>query len=104
MFLHEQSVWARRMHRNPVHAMADFRVWIRHELRVQTAVDRFPGFAGVVRPKSARRGNRDEHSLRIFWIDQDAVQAHTARAGLPLRPGVMLSKTGKFVPRFAAIF
>src|SRR6266496_4684184 len=39
MFLHEQRVRARRMERDPMHAMANFRCWIRKKLRMQAVID-----------------------------------------------------------------
>src|ERR1700736_5151692 len=66
MFLHEERVRLRRMHRDPMNTMTNLCVWIGHELRMQTTIDRFPGFTPIIGPERARRGDRDEDSLRIF--------------------------------------
>ena len=70
-----------------MNTMTDFRGRIGNVLRVQTFVDRFPGFAAIIRPERARRGNRDEHSLLILWIDQESC-ADTFR----LRPAATLGR------------
>src|SRR5438309_5106131 len=92
------------MHRDPMHAVADFRVWIWNVLRMQSVIDWLPGFAAVISAERTRGRDRDEHSLSIFRIDQNRVQTHSARARLPLRAGIVLTEPGKFVPRFAAVF
>src|SRR5438874_13841065 len=104
MFLHEERVRFGWMHRDPMDAVPDFRVRIGNVLRMQTVVDRFPTYSGVVGSERARGRDRDENALRIFWIDQDRVQTHPACARLPFRPGIVLTETGKFVPRRPAIF
>jgi len=71
---------------------------------MQSVIDWLPGFAAVFGAKRARGRDRDEHSLRIFRIDQNRVQTHSARARLPFRTGIVLAETGQFVPRFAAVF
>ncbi len=55
MFLHEQRSRTRPVHRNPVHAVADFGRRFRHNLGVQPFVDRPPRRARVVSPEHARR-------------------------------------------------
>ena len=55
VFLHEQSIGARRMTGDAVHAVAHVRIRIGNVLRVQPAIDRFPGFSSVVGPKRAGR-------------------------------------------------
>src|ERR1700731_5260666 len=104
MLLHEQTVRARWMHRDVMHAMTDFRVWIRNVLRMQTLVDRLPTFSTVVGTKCACRGNRDEDSLRIFRVEQNRVQTHSACARLPLRSGAVTAQSGQLFPRLPAIF
>src|SRR4029077_2974807 len=92
------------MHRDTVDAMSDLCRRIGNVLRVQTPIDRFPGLAAVIGAKRACRRDRDEHSLWILRIEQNRVQTHSARARLPTRSGVVLTQTGKLVPRFAAVF
>ena len=104
MFLHEKRIRLRRMQRDAMHAMPDFRVRIGHELRVQTSIDRLPRFAAVIRAKGARGGDRDENSSRIFWIEQDRVQTHSACARLPLRAGIVFAQSRQFLPCRAAVF
>src|SRR5207302_8851231 len=82
VFLHEERVRTRWVQCDPVNTVADLRIGIGNVLRMQTAIDRLPGFAAVIGAERARGGNRDEYSLRIAWIDQDRVQTHPARARL----------------------
>src|SRR5262249_24277559 len=88
VLLHKQPLWARLVHGNPVHAVADLRIWIRNVLRVQPAIDWFPCFSAIVRSKRSGCRDRDEYSLRIFRIEEDRVQTHAARSWLPFRTGV----------------
>src|SRR5947208_9926231 len=83
MLLHEQRVRARRMHRDPMHAVTDLRVRVRNVLRVQPAIDRLPCFPAVFGAKRAGRRDCAVNSLRIFWIEKDCVQTHAAGARLP---------------------
>src|SRR5207248_9547385 len=53
---------------------------------------------------SARGRDRDKHLFLILRVDQNGVETHSARARLPTRTGVVLAQTGKFAPRFAAVF
>src|SRR5262249_24220210 len=104
VFLHEQSVWTRRMHRDPMHAVTDLRVRVRNVLRVQPAIDRLPRFSAVLSSKRAGGGDCDVNSLRIFRIKKDCAQTHAARSRLPLRSCIAASQASQFLPRFAAIF
>src|SRR5260370_5152022 len=92
------------MHRDAMNAMTHLRVRIGNILRMQTTIDRLPGLAAVIGTERARRRDRDEHSLSIFRIEQNCGETHPARARLPFRPGIVLTQTGKLVPRFAAVF
>src|SRR5439155_8922944 len=93
----------RWMHRDMMNAMTDFRLRVGNVLRMQTLVDRFPCFTAVVGAKGSRRGDCDEHPLRIFRIEQNRVQTHTARARLPLWSGAVSAQSGEFLPCCAAI-
>ena len=55
--------------------------------RSQTAVDGSPRHAAVVASKCSGRGYRDIDALRIRRIENDGVQAQSARARLPVRTG-----------------
>ena len=48
MFLHEQSVRARPVHRDPVNAVADLGSRIGDVLRREPAIDRLPRLAAVI--------------------------------------------------------
>src|SRR5205823_1854432 len=92
------------MQGNSMNAMTDFRGRIGNVLGTQTLVDRFPGFAAIIRPKRARRGNCDEHSVLIFWVNKNRVQTHSARARLPLWAAVVFAEPRQLLPSCAPIF
>jgi hypothetical protein len=71
---------------------------------MQPAIDRLSSFTAVISAKRACSRDRDEHSLRIFWIEKNRVQTHSASARLPLGPGIAPRETGQFVPRFPPSF
>src|SRR6266446_3696314 len=104
MFLHEQRVRTGRMERDPVHAMANFRCWVRKKLRMQAAVNWFPGFAAVIGAKRAGSGYRNGNSIRITRIEENRVQTHAACPRLPFRTGIAATQSGQFMPRLATVF
>src|SRR5436305_1831056 len=102
VLLHEQDARPLGAHGDVVNAVADFGVGIRNVLRTQAAVDRFPGLARVV--AAERAGGRDgDVDAVVPRIENDRVQAHTARAGLPLGTGSVAAQPGKLVPAGAAV-
>src|SRR6478672_13687795 len=104
MLLHEQRVWARRMHRDPMHTVTDLRVGIRDVLRVQPAIDWHPCLSAIVGAKRAGSRDCDGNSLGIIRIEKNGVQTHSACAGLPLRTGIVAPESCQFMPRFSAVF
>ena len=62
------------------------------------AVGGAPGRAAVVGAEHPGRGDRDEHPVRVARVGQDRVQAHAARAGLPVRAGAVLAQAGQLRP------
>src|SRR5581483_7028435 len=103
VLLHEQHLGSGAVQRDAVHAVADFRGGIRHELRSEAAIHRPPGLAAIVSPEHAGSGDGDEHALGVARIRQDGVQAHAARAWLPRRPGAVAAQPGQLLPVLAAI-
>ncbi len=103
VLLHEQHVRPRGVHGDAVHAVADLGVRIGDLLRAQAAVDRLPGRAAVVGAERAGGRDRDEHALRIDRVEQDRVQAHAARARLPLRARAVAAQAGQLVPARPAV-
>src|SRR5256885_9653271 len=71
---------------------------------MKALVDRLPCRSAIIGSECACRGNSDIDTLRVAGIQNDCVKTHTARAGLPLRPGSVATQPGKFAPRLAAIF
>ena len=69
----------------------------------KSAVDRLPGFAGVVGAESAGGGDGDEDAVGVGWVEKDGVQAHAAGAGLPAGSGAVAAQAGEFVPGLAAV-
>src|SRR5205814_393081 len=104
MFLHEERVRPRWMHRDAMNTVADFRNGIRHVLRMQTAIDRLPRLTAVVGPERACSRNSDENSLSIFRIEKNGVQTHAACARLPFRAGVMFAQTRQLRQDFPPSF
>ena len=103
VLLHEEHAGTLGIHGDVVDAVADFGVGIGNVLRVQAFVDRLPGLAAVVGAEGARGRDRDVNALGIARIENDGVQAHAARAGLPFRSGAVAAKAGEFVPVLAAV-
>ena len=103
MLLHEQHVRSRRVHRDAMNAMADFRVGIgKFVMRLQSAIDRLPGFAAVIGAETPARRDGDVNPVRVFRIEQDRMHGHAARARLP-EIAFGAAQSGKFLPRFAAV-
>ena len=98
VLLHEEHARTLRVHGDVVHAVADFGVLVGNVLRAQSAVDRLPAGAAVVGAERARRRDGNVHPLRIAGIENDGVQAHAARARLPLGAGAVAAQAGEFLP------
>src|ERR1700747_3124448 len=103
MFLHVQQLRPRLGLSDVMNAMSNFRFRIGNVLRLQPFVDWFPGFPGAVAGYPPRGGDCNEDAPRRFWIEQNAVQTHAARARLPLRSGAVAAQSGKLLPCLAAI-
>src|SRR5882672_5365490 len=71
---------------------------------MKALVDRLPCRSAIIGSESACRRNSYIDTLRVAGIQNDRVKTHTARAGLPLRPGSVAAQSRKFAPRLAAIF
>ena len=82
-----------------VHAVADLGVLVGDLAGPQALVDRLPGLAAVVGAEGAGRGDRDVDPVGVGRVLDDRVQAHAARARLPLRAGVVLAQAGQLGPR-----
>ena len=89
MFLHEENIGTRRMQGDVMDTVADFGVLIGNVRGTEAAVDGRPGFAAVVGAEGAGGGNGDVDAVEILGILDDGVEAHGARAGLPLGAGAM---------------
>src|SRR6476659_2377383 len=92
VFLHEQRIRLRRMHRDAMNAVPYLCRWVGHELRVQTSIDWLPRFAAVITTKGARGGDCDGYSSRILLIEENRVQTHSTCAWLPLRAGIVFAQ------------
>ena len=89
MLLHEQHAGTQRVHGNVVNAVANLGGWVGNVFRVQSTVDRRPGFAAVIGAESARCRDGDKDSVRVARVKNDGVQTHPARAGLPHGAGAV---------------
>src|SRR5580698_4070512 len=103
VLLHEQHLRTRRVHRDVVNAVTDFRPRVGNVRRIESTVDRLSGFAGVVGTEGSRCRDGDKDSVRVAGIENDRMQAHSARAGLPLRAGTVAAQAGEFLPTLAAV-
>ena len=103
VLLHEKNFGTRRIDRDAVDAVADFRVRVGDELRTQAAIDRPPGLAAVVGSKRAGGRDRDEDPVGVGGIHDDRVQAHSTGTRLPARARLMAAQAGQFLPCAAAI-
>ena len=103
VLLHEKNVGTRRMHRDAVHTMTDFRVGIGQLIRrFQAAIYRLPRLAAIICAEDARRRDRYVDPMRIGRMEQDRVQAHSTRARLP-QVSLRAAQGGKLLPRFTAV-
>ena len=59
--------------------------------------------AAVVGAEHAGRGDRHVHPVGVVRVENDRVQAHPARAGLPLRARAVLAQAADFLPAVAAV-
>ena len=91
------------MHRQPVHAVADFSRRIGHELRVHPAIDRRPRLPGVLRAKRAGGGDGNEYPLGIRRIDENRMETQSARARLPVGTGAVLAQARELLPVLTAV-
>src|SRR5260370_32299223 len=103
MFLHEEHARALRVHGDVVYAVADLGILVRDILRPQSTVDRLPALAAIVGAESARRRDRDVNSLRVDRIENNGVQTHAARAGLPLGSSAVTAQSREFPPVLSAV-
>src|SRR6266496_2662332 len=83
--------------------MTDFGRRIRNVFRVESFIDGFPCLAPIIGAESTRGGDCNEDAIRIAGIENDAVQAHAAGAGLPLRTSAVAAQAWEFMPVLAAI-
>ena len=98
VLLHEEHPGTLRVHSDMMNAVADLSFRIGNVLRAQPLVDRLPGFAPIVGAECAGSGNGDPYPPWIARIENDRVQAHAARARLPVRAGAVLAQTGQLFP------
>ena len=91
------------MHGDAVHAVTDLRGGIGDLLGAQAAVHRPPGLALVVAAEHAGRRDGDEDPSRMAPVEQDRVQAHPARAGLPEWSRGVLAQPGELLPVLPAV-
>ncbi len=103
VFLHEEHIRARRVHRDAVNAVADVGSRLGNGLRVQSAVNGLPRLAGIVAAKSPGGGDRDEDPARVAGIEDDRVQAHPTGAWLPAGPGAVMAQSGELLPAFSSV-
>src|SRR4029077_17804461 len=89
VLLHEEYARVRRMHGDVVNAVADLRRGIGDMFGTQSLIDGLPGLSAVVGAEGARGRDGDEYPLRIAGVQNDGVQAHAPRAGLPSRTGAV---------------
>jgi hypothetical protein len=91
------------MHRQAVHAVPHLGRGVGNLLGPEPAVHRPPGLAGVVGTEHPGRRDRDEHPLGVLPVEEDRVEAHPARAGLPHGRRLVRPEPGQLVPGLAGV-
>src|SRR6185369_2205475 len=91
------------MLRDVMHAMAYLCSRIRNVLRTQSLIDRLPRHTAVISAKCTRGGDGDKDPFAVCRIENDRVEAHAARTGLPLRSRTMTAETRQLIPRLTAV-
>ncbi len=81
--LEEEPVGFRRVARHLVDALAELRVLLLEEVRLDPAVARLPRLSAVVRPVDAAGRGRDPEAVAPLRVRQDGVEAETAAARHP---------------------
>jgi hypothetical protein len=103
VLLHEEHVGTRGVDGQTMHAVPHIRVRIRDGLGVQSLVDWTPALATVVAAERPGRRYRDVDPPFIAGTDDDGVQAHSSRPGLPGRTGTVLAKSRVLLPALPTV-
>src|SRR5581483_571975 len=98
VFLHEQRVRPRRMHRQPVDAVADFGGRVGYLFRTKATVNRAPRLGRVVGAENTGGRDRDEDPSRVGRVLHDRVQAHPSGTWLPGRPRIVVAQPAQLLP------
>src|SRR5438874_6951147 len=77
VFLHEEDTGPGTVHGDAMNAVADLRRRVGNVLRLEPAIDWLPGLAAIVTAKRPRGRDGDEYAVRIAWIQNDRMQAHS---------------------------
>ena len=102
-FCMNRTFGRRRVHRDPVNAVADLGIRIGMYWRLQAPVDRPPGLAAVVGPECARGRDGDEDPIGIARVQQDRVKAQAAGPRVPAGPDSCPRKPGSSCHDLAAV-
>src|SRR5271165_3609674 len=70
---------------------------------MESLVDRLPLLAAVVSAEGTRSRDGNEDTLGVAGIQNDGVQAHSARARLPARSCTVAAQSGELVPGLGAV-
>jgi len=103
VLLHEERIGARGVHGDVVDAVTDVGLGVGDVLRVESLIDGLPGLAAVVGAEGSGGRDGDVDALWIAGVEDDGVQAHAPRAGLPARAGAVFAEAGDLVPVLAAV-
>src|SRR5438309_8840798 len=103
VLLHEKRIGTRWMHGNPMNTMPYFRLRVRDVLGMQAMVNGTPGLSSIVSTEGASGGNRNEHAVAFFRIQQNRVETHSTGAWLPAWPGAVTAQSCEFLPGLAAV-
>ena len=103
VLLHEEHLRPRAVHRDVVDAVPHFGLRIRYPFGSQPLVDRLPRLAAVVGAKRPGRGDGDVNPGRVARIDDDRVEAQTARARRPVRSGTVAAQARQLGPGLGAV-
>src|SRR3954464_5728460 len=100
-----EAVWHAGRERQPVHALAVFRVALalRQEVAADTAVAGLPGLTAIRGMEDTSAGDPDPELPCVRWVRQQRVQDQPAAARLPMRPRGVIAQPGDMMPDGAAI-
>src|ERR1051325_4404945 len=91
------------MHCDAVDTVADLGIGVGEVFGLEAAVDRLPGLAAIVGAECTGGRDGNEDALGVGGVENNGVQAHAARAGLPLGSRSVAAQRSHLVPGLATV-